>query len=249
MKSDEAQRWNPVRSDGQFATTHWSVVLSAGRDSSPNAHKALARLCQSYWYPLYAFVRRRGYPPEEAKDLTQDFFAHFLGKDCVKRVDPKRGRFRTFLLSSLDHFLCNEWDKRNAIKRGGGCTVVSWDEWQAEDRYQQEPHHDLSADRLFDRRWALELIGRVMDTLRREHERAGEKDLFEALHGCLTGDERAGTYRELAERLQVSEAAVRMRAHRLRRQFAQSLRAEVAETVAGAGELDEEMRHLFAALG
>ncbi len=239
---------DPPPTGGQeFASTHWSVVLSAGRGDDTVSREALAKLCRTYWYPLYAFVRRRGNAPEEAEDLTQDFFAYFLEKECVQRVDPQRGRFRAFLLSSLRHFLENEWDKRRAVKRGGRCRFVSWEELGAETRYRLEPFHDLSADKLYDRRWAMRVIENAMATLRKEHESGEELAVFDALHAHLSDGAGTETYQQLAARLDLSEAAVKMRVLRLRRRFGELLRIEVAQTVTGPVELEEEMRHLLAA--
>ena len=170
-----------------FPTTLWTVVLHAGRDEPAQAQAALAQLCQGYWYPLYSFIRRRGYSPHDAQDLTQAFFAHLLEKRGLGRVDPEQGRFRTFLLASLKNFLANDWDKSHALKRGGGQTIVSLDEDSAESRYRLEPSHDLTPERHFERQWAMTLLDQVLDALRDEYHAEGKGDLFEELKAVLTG--------------------------------------------------------------
>ena len=228
-----------------FSTTHWSVVLAAGQRDTPQAREALERLCRTYWYPLYAYVRRRGYAPEDAQDLTQEFFARLVEKHVVQHADQARGRFRAFLLSSLEHFLNNEWDKRKTVKRGGQCFFVSWENLGAEDRYGKEPFSNLSAEKLYERRWATTLLEKATEALRREHQAAGEQAVFEALLGFLSGTPNPEPYKDVAARLNLTEDAVRMRVHRLKRRFGKLLREVVADTVE-AGELDDEMRHLFA---
>ncbi len=231
--------------DARFTTTHWSVVLQARSPPAASAERALAQLCQNYWYPLYAYVRRRGHAPPEAEDLTQDFFGRLLEKGSLQQVDRRRGKFRTFLLSSLDHVLANEWDKRRTLKRGGRCLFVSWDALHAEERYRREPFHDITAEKLYDRRWAMMVIERAIDALRREYESRQELQLFELLQPNLSAETRVEPLQEVAARLQLTEAAVKMRIHRLRRRFGELLRAEVAQTVSQPQELEEEMQHLL----
>lgn len=246
MSSSDQREGSRGSAEARFATTHWSVVLRAGRPLSSGAEDALARLCRDYWYPLYAYLRRRGYAPAQAQDLTQDFFARFLEKDYVRQADRQRGRFRTFLLSSLSHFLANEADRRATLKRGGRYLFVSWEELHAEEHYGQEPFHDLTAEKLYDRRWALALIDHTLDALRREHEITGDLALFDALQAQLVDHAETGPWAQVGARLGLSEGAVKMRVHRLRRRFGELLRAEVAQTVSSPAELEEEMQHLFA---
>ena len=228
-----------------FPTTLWTVVLHAGRDEPAQARAALTLLCQAYWYPLYSFVRRRGYSPHDAEDLTQAFFAHLLEKRGLGRIDPEQGRFRTFLLASLKNFLANDHDRSHALKRGGGQTIVSLDEESAESRYQREPSHDLTPERHFERQWAMTLLDQVLDALREEYHRDGKGDLFEELKVVLTGQPEA--YAEMAARLRRSEGAIKTAVHRLRHRYREVIRARIAETV-GAGDVDDELRHLLTVL-
>jgi len=229
-----------------FTTTHWSLVLAAGHGSRPDAGAALATLCEAYWYPLYYYVRRRGYRAEEAQDLTQEFFAKLLEKGSLKVADPDRGRFRSFLLAALNHFLANEWDRARAKKRGG--KVLSLDIEGAESRYSLEPADDLTAEKLFERRWAMTLLDLVLARLREEFAREDRERVFERLKGFLGGAAADAPYRQAAADLGMTEAAVKMAVHRLRRQYRRLLRAQIAQTVASPEEIDDEIRHLFAAL-
>jgi len=229
-----------------FATTHWSVVLAAaGRRDSPGAAEALSRLCQAYWYPLYAHVRRRGYSPHDAQDLTQEFFARFLDHNGLARAEQSRGRFRTFLLTSLDHFLINEWEKSRSAKRGGDHSFVSWDEQKAEDRFLSEPADHLTPERAFEKRWAAAMLELVLNRLREESERDGKRGQFEALRGCLWGERSLATYAEMSDLLGMSEAAIKVAVHRLRRRFRELLRQEIAQTVASLEEVEDELRYLI----
>jgi RNA polymerase sigma-70 factor (ECF subfamily) len=230
-----------------FETTQWSIVLAAGRSASGDAREALAVLCERYWYPVYAFVRGRGHGADEAEDLTQAFFAKLLEKHYVRDADPERGRFRSFLLAAVTHFLSNERDRETALKRGGGRAVVSLDAEDAEGRYRLEPSHDMTPERVFRRRWALMLLERAVARLREEAERAGQAERFERLTACLTGD--AVPHAEVAAALGMSEGAVKVAVHRLRRRYRELLRAEIADTVADPAAVDDELRELFAALG
>jgi RNA polymerase sigma-70 factor (ECF subfamily) len=232
---------------GGFETTQWSIVLAAGRGASGDAREALAALCERYWYPVYAFVRGRGHGADEAEDLTQAFFAKLLEKRYVRDADPERGRFRSFLLAAVTHFLSNERDRETALKRGGGRAVVSLDAENAEGRYRLEPSHDMTPERVFRRRWALTLLERAVVRLREEAERAGQAERFERLKACLTGD--AVPHAEVAAALGMSEGAVKVAVHRLRRRYRELLRAEIADTVANPAAVDDELRELFAALG
>jgi len=212
------------------------------------AGDALAQLCRTYWYPLYAFVRRRGYPAHDAQDLTQDFFARLLEKTSLKSVDRAKGQFRSFLLASLKHFLDNEWDQARTQKRGGQCEFFPWDEFTGEKRYYQEPCHEMTADKIFDRRWALTVLEKVLDGLRGEYAAAGKGALFEAFEVFLSGEPAPMSYADLGDKLGMSEGAVRVAVHRLRRRYGELLRLEIAHTVASSKEIDEEIRHLIAAL-
>jgi RNA polymerase sigma-70 factor (ECF subfamily) len=248
MSRNEKLDEGDARPGGRFATTHWSVVLAAGRDSSPEARLALAELCKSYWYPLFVFVRRQGYGPQDAEDLTQAFFARLLDKKDLQGVDPERGKFRSFLLASIRHFLINEWDRARAQKRGGGERILSLDFRAAEHRLSLEPAHRQTPEAVFETQWAHTLLDRVWSQLREEAVRGGTLDRFERLHRHLTGTQSAETYAELAEQLGTSEAGIKMAIHRLRRQFHDRLRAEIAQTVHSEDEIDEELRSLIATL-
>ena len=224
------------------------MVVTAGRNDTVRARAALENLCQTYWYPLYAYVRRRGHSPENAQDLTQEFFARLLERRWLERADQQRGRFRSFLLSAMNHFLSDEWDKARAQKRGGGRAPLPLQFDTAETRYGQEPADRVTPEQNFERRWALTLLDEVLRRLRSEYQRDGRAAWFEALHPCLVGDRTAQPYAELAVQLGVSEGTVKAAVHRLRQKYRQLLRDEIAQTVAEPGEVDEELRHLFAVL-
>jgi RNA polymerase sigma-70 factor (ECF subfamily) len=228
-----------------FVTTHWSVVLSARDRNSPNSDAALQTLCRTYWFPLYAFVRRLGHSPHDAQDFTQEFFARLLQKEYLNAAASEKGRFRTFLLVALKRFLANEWNRQHAQKRGGTATVVSMDQELAESRFAAEPAHSLQPDVLFDRQWAMTLLERTMTRLHDEYVASGRAKLFELLRGCLAKDESALPYAEIATRLKLTEAAVKMAVQRLRARYREILRAEIADTVASPEEIEEEIRHLF----
>ena len=223
-------------------------MLAAGDGSSPEAMQALAELCRTYWYPLYAYVRRKGHDVADAQDLTQEFFARLLERNYLAGVDREKGRFRSFLLASVKHFLANEWDKANAQKRGGGRPLISIDAAAAESSFGQEPADVVSADKIFERRWALALLEQVLRRLREEYTRDGKEKQFEQLKATLTEASRSVPYAEIATRLATSEGAVKVAVHRLRQRYRELLRAEIAVTVADAGEIDDEIRNLFAAL-
>ena len=230
-----------------FATTHWSLIASAGRHSSTESRAALATLCQSYWYPLYAYLRRKGYQAAEAQDLTQSFFADLLEKERLQLADQQRGRFRSFLLAALNNFVANQWRNAQAIKRGGGRALLTLDVQSGEDRYRLEPAHELTAERMFERRWAMTLLERTIDRLREEHVRSDKEELFEQLKGHL-GQGGGAPYREVAERLGMSETAVKVAAHRMRKRCGEILREEISHTVDGPDAVDEELQQLFAAV-
>jgi len=234
--------------DARFLTTHWSVVLAAGRSDSTRAQNALARLCQTYWYPIYAYVRRRGHSPHDAQDLTQAFFAQLLERHSVANADPNRGRFRSFLLTAVDHFLVHEWQKVRAQKRGGGCQILSLDLALAEQRYDLEPADTASPDKLFDKHWAGALLEEVLNQLEAEYQQARKAELFAALKQTLTGTRESQPYAVLAASLGMNESAVKVAVHRLRKRYRQLLRAEIANIVADPEQAEDELRHLFSAL-
>jgi RNA polymerase sigma-70 factor (ECF subfamily) len=233
---------------GRFATTHWSVVLAAACDRDTLAQEALARLCKTYWYPLYAFVRCQGCSPQDAEDLTQEFFARLLAKHYLRDVDRSKGRFRSFLLAALKHFLANEWARARRLKRGGGQTLVPLDALSAESRYGREPADTLTPEASYERRWALTLLNQVLARLAGEQEAAGKQAQFARLQGCLTGEKGLPPYVELAAGLGVTEGAVKVAVHRLRQRYRELLREEIALTVASPAEIEDEIRRLFRAL-
>jgi RNA polymerase sigma-70 factor (ECF subfamily) len=240
---------NPGTGQGQklaFTTTHWTVVLTAGQAESPHADSALESLCRSYWYPLYAFIRRRGHEAHEAQDLTQEFFARLLQKDYLRDVDPKKGRFRSFLLAALEHFLANEWRRGKAQKRGGNVQFISLDD-SAEQHYSQTPASGLSAEKFYAQQWATTMLEKVLNRLKDEFSAAGKGPLFDHLKVFLT-ETRPIAYAELASALNTTEPALKMAVTRLRQRYAELLREEIAGTVSGPTEIDQELRELFAAL-
>ena len=233
----------------RFMTTHWSVVLAAGAESSPDATAALETLCRTYWYPLYAYTWRRGYNPHDAQDLTQGFFVRLLARKDLAQVDRQKGRFRSFLLASLQHFLADEWDKASAAKRGGQATTLSLDVPAAEQRYQQEPADELRPEKIYDRRWALTVLDRAQANLKGEFAADGKSDLYEALKIFLSGERTDQTHAQVAVRLGKSSDAIRCAVQRLRHRYGELIRAEVAHTVASPGQIDDEIRHLLAVIG
>jgi RNA polymerase sigma factor (sigma-70 family) len=247
--SDAGQNETSTRQSPAFTTTNWSVVLEAGQIDSPRAKAALEKLCQRYWYPLYAFIRRRGHDPHEAKDLTQSFFVHLLTHEALTGLDRNKGLFRSFLLTVLTHFLNDEWDRQQAAKRGGGHQIVSWDNLSAEEMYLHEPVESSSPESSFDRQWAITLVRHALLQLRREYAAADKKELFDQLERCLTGAISPGFYAEAAERLKMNSGAVRVALHRLRRRLGQLLREEVARTVRRPEDIEEEIRCLFGSSG
>jgi RNA polymerase sigma factor (sigma-70 family) len=233
-----------ITQGARFGTTQWSLVLRAGQ----GAEEALLKLCQVYWPPLYAFIRRRGHPLHEAQDLTQGFFAHVLEHRALDTVAPAKGRFRSFLLVSLKHFLDNEWNKVHAVKRGGRQVLISWDELKPHERDLLGPTDQMTPEKAFNRRWALMLLERVMDRLRSECVAARKGEMFEELREHLTGDTGGKSYQEIAAQLGTTEGAVKVTVHRLRRRFGELVREQVARTVEKPEEVDDEIRQLFAAL-
>ena len=248
LRYDRRMKDPPAPGPREFATTHWSLVVAAKSDEASRtlARKSLEELCRAYWYPLYAFVRYRGYSSEDAQDLTQSFFARIIETRGFASADPERGRFRSYLLGAMKHFLANEWHRAQAQKRGGGLTFLALDALDPEGRYALEPAVSIDPDAAFDRKWAQESLARAMESLRAESEAGGKGELFEALKGSLTGDEPARS--ETAERLGMTVGAVKVAVHRLRRRYRELLRAEIARTVTDPSDIDVEMRHLVAAL-
>jgi RNA polymerase sigma factor (sigma-70 family) len=231
-----------------FESTRWSMVLTARDGAGTGAREALASLCSTYWYPLYAFVRRKGYDVEAAEDLVQGFFTRLLEKGDLGSVDRSKGRFRSFLMAACTHYMANQADQDKAKKRGGGKSPISIDRLAAEGRYGCEPAHDLTAERLFERQWALTLLQNVLDTLASEMERIGKTRQFEALRPSLLGGAKKTPYCKIATDLGVTEQAARSAAHRLRGRYRELLREEVACTLDDPAELDQEIRSLFASL-
>ena len=248
MPSDDTSGVSGTEHAGCFQTTHWSVVLAAGQLATPHAEAALESLCRSYWYPLYVYVRRQGHRPEDAQDLTQEFFGRLLEKEYLSLADAGRGRFRSFLLKSLQHFLVNEWVRGQAQKRGGGQKVLPLDEEAAERIYQQEMSSPLPAESLYDKRWAVTLLDRAMDRLGADYATAGKRELFEHLKRLLLTESSGEIYRETSRQSGLSEGAVKVAVHRLRQRFRDAVRAEIAQTVATPEEVDEELRCLMTAM-
>lgn len=238
----------PAPRAGRFATTRWSLVLAAGQKPDARSADALTGLCELYWYPVYAFVRRQGHRPDEAADLTQEFFARVLEKNYFQDADPQRGRFRAFLCASVRHFLSNERDRSRALKRGGTSPPISLDVETAEGTYRLEPRDDLTPEKLFDRRWALILLDRVLARLRDSHSAAGKGELFDRLHGFLTGDNAGLSYAELAKSMSTTEGAIKVAVHRLRRAFRDTLMEEIAETVSEPADVAAEIEYLMKAV-
>lgn len=235
--------------DHQFAATRWSVVLVAGHRSSPDSQQALESLCRTYWYPLYTYVRRRVPNVHEAQDLTQEFFARLLERNALAAADGERGRFRSFLLTAFKHFLADEWDKAKAQKRGGGRRAIPLNLESGECRYALELEDDLSPERLYEKQWVLTFLDHVLNRLRDEFVAKAKENQFQTLKPFLGGNLEAGSYENAARALGISEAAAKVAVHRMRRRYREILRAEIAETVAEPGEVDDEIRSLRATLG
>lgn len=230
---------------GRFQTTRWTMVCHARDRSDPGCSAALNDLCRTYWYPLYAYVRRRGYAVAEAEDLTQEFFYRLLSKDYLRSADPAKGRFRTFLLVAMKRFLAKEWRSSQAAKRGGGRALVPIDSAWAESTYRHEPVDKLTPEMVYERRWAMSVLEQALETVRKSMEQADKQALFEALKHTLIGDPALQTYVEVARDLNMTEEAVKSAAHRLRRRCGDELRVVIAETVKRPEEIEEELRHLF----
>lgn len=238
----------PKRAGGGFATTRWTTVNAVRQTSQSQAANALAELCEAYWPPLYAFLRRRGYGPEDAQDLTQGFFARLLETDSIRTADPARGRFRSFLLTALKRYVINEHERATAARRGGGHAHLSLDFDEAERAYASEPRTDETPDRLFDRRWAAIALDRALQRLRAEYMELGRATLADALLPYLTDTGELPSYRAAAARLAISEGAVKVAVHRMRQRYGGILRSEIAETVLGEEEVEAELRELLRAV-
>jgi RNA polymerase sigma-70 factor (ECF subfamily) len=223
-------------------------VAAAGAQTTIASRQALATLCEQYWYPLYAFIRRRGHPRDEAEDLTQAFFAMLLEKNTLKHADPQRGRFRSYLLGTLRNFLANEWDRSQAIKRGGGRKPVSMDAASAEGRLGIEPHIDQSPEHFFDRQWALTVLNLAMELLRIQSRKNGKEAIFDRLQTCLVGEESELNYQQIGDELGMTEGAVKVAVYRLRAKYRELIREQIAQTLDSQDEIDDEIRHLFEAL-
>jgi RNA polymerase sigma factor (sigma-70 family) len=232
-----------------FATTHWSLIAAIRPEQvdASRAREAMAALCKTYWYPLYAFIRWRGHAPDEAQDLTQAFFARMIETGGLSGADPARGRFRSYLLGAVKHFLANEWHRAKAQKRGGHLRFIEWDAVDPEARFALAGERSDDPDVLFDREWALEVCDRALQSLRDEMTQAGKTAQFDALKGSLTGEEHLPRG-ELADRLNLSEGAVKVAIHRLRQRYRQLLRGIIAETVGSPEELEDELRYLITVL-
>jgi DNA-directed RNA polymerase specialized sigma24 family protein len=242
-KEDSAPHGTP-----QFATTRWSLVISAGRKSSPVSQQALETLCETYWYPLYLYARRRVTDASQAQDMTQAFFAELLEKNYVGSAKPERGRFRDFLLTAFKHFMAKEWKKAKAQKRGGGRFPISLNFESAESSFQVEPASGLTAEQFYDQQWTITLLGKIMERLKLEFVRANKADQFQELKGLMVGDSESATFTQAAERLNMTEAAARKAASRMRKRYRELLRDEISQTVSGPEEVENEIRKLFSTL-
>jgi len=239
----------PAPQGSWFTTTHWSVVLNARDLAAPEAREALETLCHTYWYPLYAFVRRLGHDDAAAKDFTQGFFAKLLQKNYLAQVHPAKGKFRSFLMVSIKHFIADEHDKATAQKRGGGQAVISRDDTSDEDRYRHEPMDHMDAEKLFERRWVSTLLEQAHNRLQAEYRAAGKAEFFAQLQRFESGDSPTPSYAELAPTLQLSESGLRTAVYRMRLRHRELLREEVAQTLDNPAEVDEEIRHLLRVFG
>ena len=248
MSDSQSDSQSPSSLRREFTTTHWSVILLAGGAASSAADAALDHLCRTYWYPLYAYVRRQGHSVDDAQDLTQSFFSRLLERKYLRLADRNQGRFRTFLLTSLKHFLINDWKKENREKRGGGQKALSLEEEMAESRFAAEPAIAQPADTLYDRGWADVLLERARAALKAEFERSGKLDLFERFKVCVLAEQGDLSYTKLALELGMTENAVRVAAHRLRQRYVELLRVEVAQTVSTPAEVNEELRYLVSVI-
>jgi len=235
--------------DGSFSTTQWSLVLAAGDDEESQAREALAALCERYWYPIYAHLRRMRHDPDTAQDLTQGFFTHLLDKHALKVATPERGRFRAFLKGSLNNYMSNERHRHQAQKRGGGKSHVSMELSDAESRFRLEPSHDETPETLFEKAWARTILTRALERLRADVDTSvAARDRFAHFEPFLTGQSSTSRYRQIAAELKMSEPAVKVAVHRLRARFGEALRAEIAETVDDPSEVENEIRYLISVI-
>jgi RNA polymerase sigma factor (sigma-70 family) len=248
MVSKDFQDEPALAGASRFAATHWSVVLAAASEDSQEAAAALERLCRQYWHPLYAFVHRLGHAPADAEDIVQSFFSNLLEKRSLEHADPHRGRFRTFLLASLKHFMTNEWQRQRTAKRGGGVPAFSLDQLGPEELYAREITHALTPERLYDRAWALGILARARDRLQDDYARRGQAERFRLLESFLPGETSELTYAQAGRQLGLSEGSVKAEVHRLKRRYRAFLRAAVMPTVARLEDVDEELRELMDAL-
>ncbi len=228
-----------------FATTRWTIVLRAAVENTPEANAALAEVCRGYWYPLYAYVRRQGFDPHTAQDLTQEFFAKLIEKNYLAGADRQRGRFRWFLITAFKCFLANEFDRVRAQKRGGGERPLSLDAMTAEERYAHEPADTMNADLIYDRRWALDLLARARQRLKLEYDEGCKSRRYELLSQFLPGEQPAASQAALGEQLGLSENAVKQEVHRMKKRLAELIRSEVEQTVSHPDDVDDELRHLI----
>jgi RNA polymerase sigma-70 factor (ECF subfamily) len=246
----QSDQFLPIQNTGrEFASTHWSVVLLAGLQKSPQSAIALEKLCRTYWYPIYAFARRHGYDSQEAADLTQDFFLHLLASSALTAVNREKGKFRSFLLASFKNLLANEWNRSRCQKRGGGVPIFSLDEELAEGRYQLDHAEESTPDRVFERRWAETILSRALDRLRHDCDGAEKTRRFDEVKVFLLDEKGTDSFAAVAARLSLSISAVKGLVHRLRRRFRELIRDEIAQTVSRPEEIDQEIRDLFAAFG
>ena len=245
MFSSNPEQDSTIPTPGHFNTTHWSIVLNAAGTDSEKAQTALADLCRTYWPPLFGYIQAQGHSRHDAEDLVQEFFARLLAKNYLASADRSRGRFRSFMLSSLKHFMANEWDKARALKRGGGQIIIPIDLKTDETSAGIDPADNATADKIFDRRWAMTLLDQVMARLARDYADRERGDIFESLRGVLIKDKDSLPYSEIALQLGMTEAAIKMAVQRMRAHYRELLREEIAKTVVSEDQIDEEIRHLF----
>jgi DNA-directed RNA polymerase specialized sigma24 family protein len=248
MASSASEREVDSGGAESFRTTHWSIVLLAGQSPSPRSAAALEKLCRAYWYPLYAYVRRKGHEREEAQDLTQGFLAHLLEKNYIAHADRNKGKFRSFLLVALNHFLANDWRRAQTTKRGGGQIPISLDDVTAEQRYSLEPVSDLTPEKIYERRWALTLLEQALARLQEEMALAGKTRQFDQLRGFLTSEPGENDYEVAAAHLEMTAGAAAVAVHRLRQRYREVVREEIAHTVGSPAEVEDEIRWLFGAV-
>jgi RNA polymerase sigma-70 factor (ECF subfamily) len=248
MSSDESNVAVLAQTGRWFPTTHWSVVLAAGKNVSPQSRTALEKLCTAYWYPIYAYLRRCGHAPHDAQDLTQEFFAGLLERNSLENVSPDKGKFRSFLLAAVNHARAHAHERANALKRGGGKIILSLDDETAEEQFQREPASALSPEHYFEKQWATALLERGLSRLREEYAAAGKNALFKKLQHFLSSSTASGQYLAAAAELEMNANAVAVAVHRLRHRYRELIRLEIADTVATPEDIEDEMRFLRAAL-